>query len=154
MGVSLTISVGPRQRSHSQVRVPRDSRLYFTVMTSDLSYDWLLFYNVGTDLQKAPFISYPRKCVKCTLYPWKSVGFPESISMEICLSTRCLAMDLHVTIFYFSRFLMITLTCANFFFALTFVIGLWAVEIERKYAIIQLNLHQHRHHILLVCRAY
>jgi hypothetical protein len=34
MGVSFTIAVGPRQRSHSGVRVPRDSWPYFTVSDS------------------------------------------------------------------------------------------------------------------------
>jgi hypothetical protein len=31
MGLSFTIAAGPRQRSHSQVRVPRDSWLHLTV---------------------------------------------------------------------------------------------------------------------------
>jgi hypothetical protein len=34
MGLSFTIAAGPRQRSHSQARVPRGSRLYFAL--SDL----------------------------------------------------------------------------------------------------------------------
>jgi hypothetical protein len=34
MGLSFTIAAGPRQRSHSQVRVPRDSWPYFTVSDS------------------------------------------------------------------------------------------------------------------------
>jgi hypothetical protein len=33
-GLSFTIAAGPRQRSHSRVRVPWDSRPYFTVETS------------------------------------------------------------------------------------------------------------------------
>jgi hypothetical protein len=33
-GLSLTIAAGPRQRSHSRVRVPRDSWPYFTVSDS------------------------------------------------------------------------------------------------------------------------
>jgi hypothetical protein len=36
MGLSLTIAAGPRRRSHSQVRVRRDSLLYFTVSDSRL----------------------------------------------------------------------------------------------------------------------
>jgi hypothetical protein len=36
MGLSFTISAGPRQRSHSQVRVPLDSRPHFTVSDSRL----------------------------------------------------------------------------------------------------------------------
>jgi hypothetical protein len=36
MGLSYTIPAGPRQRSHSQVRVPRDSWPYFTVSDSRL----------------------------------------------------------------------------------------------------------------------
>jgi hypothetical protein len=34
MGLSFTIAAGPRQRSHSQVRVPRDSWPHFTVSYS------------------------------------------------------------------------------------------------------------------------
>jgi hypothetical protein len=36
MGLSFTIAAGPRQRSHSRVRVPRDSWPYFTVPNSRL----------------------------------------------------------------------------------------------------------------------
>jgi hypothetical protein len=36
MGLSFTIAAGPRQRSHSRVRVPRDSRPHFTVSNSRL----------------------------------------------------------------------------------------------------------------------
>jgi hypothetical protein len=36
MGLSLTIAAGPRKRSYSQVRVPRDSRPYFAVSDSIL----------------------------------------------------------------------------------------------------------------------
>jgi hypothetical protein len=35
-GLPFTIDAGPRQRSHSWVRVPRDSRPYFTVSDSRL----------------------------------------------------------------------------------------------------------------------
>jgi hypothetical protein len=35
-GLLFTIAAGPRQRSHSQVRVPRDSWPYFTVSDSRL----------------------------------------------------------------------------------------------------------------------
>jgi hypothetical protein len=37
-GLSFTIAAGPRQRSHSCDRVPRDSRPYFTVSDSRLSF--------------------------------------------------------------------------------------------------------------------
>jgi hypothetical protein len=37
MGLSFTIAAGTRQRSHSQVRVPRDSWPDFTVSDSRLS---------------------------------------------------------------------------------------------------------------------
>jgi hypothetical protein len=33
--MSFTIAAGPRQRIHSRVRIPWDSRLYFTVSQSD-----------------------------------------------------------------------------------------------------------------------
>jgi hypothetical protein len=37
-GLSFTIAAGPRQRSHSPVRVPWDSRPYFTLSHSRLPY--------------------------------------------------------------------------------------------------------------------
>jgi hypothetical protein len=37
-GLSFTIAAGPRQRSHRRVRVPWDSRPYFTVSDSRLSF--------------------------------------------------------------------------------------------------------------------
>jgi hypothetical protein len=37
-GLSFAIAAGPRQRSHSGVRVPWDSRPYFTVSDSILSF--------------------------------------------------------------------------------------------------------------------
>jgi hypothetical protein len=37
-GLSFTIAAGPSQRSHSRVRVPWDSRPYFTVSDSRLSF--------------------------------------------------------------------------------------------------------------------
>jgi hypothetical protein len=36
MGLSFTIIDGPRQRSHSQVQVPRESWTYFSVLVSRL----------------------------------------------------------------------------------------------------------------------
>jgi hypothetical protein len=40
MGLSFTIAAGPRQRSHSQVLVPRDSWPHFTVSDSRLPQPW------------------------------------------------------------------------------------------------------------------
>jgi hypothetical protein len=40
MGLSFTIAAGPRQRSHSHVRVPRDSWPHFTVSNSRLPPTW------------------------------------------------------------------------------------------------------------------
>jgi hypothetical protein len=37
MGLSFTIAAGPRLRSHSHVRVPRESRPHFTVSDSRLA---------------------------------------------------------------------------------------------------------------------
>jgi hypothetical protein len=37
-GLSFTIAAGPHQHSHSQVRVPCDSRPYFTVSDSRLPF--------------------------------------------------------------------------------------------------------------------
>jgi hypothetical protein len=36
MGLSFTIAAGPRQRSHSQIRIPRNSQSHFTVSDSTL----------------------------------------------------------------------------------------------------------------------
>jgi hypothetical protein len=41
-GLSFIIAPGPRQRSHSRVRVPRDSQPYFTVSDSRLPFRHLL----------------------------------------------------------------------------------------------------------------
>jgi hypothetical protein len=71
MGLSFAIAAGPRQRSHSRVRVPWDSRPYFTVSDSRLPFlsppmtrratvevfdptstrveSWSSLYNLGTD---------------------------------------------------------------------------------------------------------
>jgi hypothetical protein len=38
MGLSFTIAADPRQRSHSRVRVPWDSRPYFTASDSRLHF--------------------------------------------------------------------------------------------------------------------
>jgi hypothetical protein len=38
MGLTFTIAAGPRQRSHSRVRVPWDLRSYFTVLDSRLPF--------------------------------------------------------------------------------------------------------------------
>jgi hypothetical protein len=37
-GLSFTTAAGPRQRSHSRVRVPWDSRSYFTASDSRLPF--------------------------------------------------------------------------------------------------------------------
>jgi hypothetical protein len=39
-GLSFTIAAGARQSSHSRVRVPWDSRPYFTVSDSRLPFSW------------------------------------------------------------------------------------------------------------------
>jgi hypothetical protein len=41
-GLSFTIAAGPRQRSHFRIRVPYDSRPYFTVPDSRLPFHRLL----------------------------------------------------------------------------------------------------------------
>jgi hypothetical protein len=38
--VSFTVAAAPRQRSHSRVRVPWDSRSYFTVSDLRLAFSW------------------------------------------------------------------------------------------------------------------
>jgi hypothetical protein len=40
-GLSFTIAASPRQRSHSRVRVPWDSRPYFTVTDSRIPFSSL-----------------------------------------------------------------------------------------------------------------
>jgi hypothetical protein len=58
MGLSFTIVAGPRQRCHSQVRVPRDSWPHFTVS------DWRLTHSGGP----GPRIYIPRNRA-AQLYP-------------------------------------------------------------------------------------
>jgi hypothetical protein len=44
-GLSFTIAAGPHQRSHSRVRVPWDSRPYFTLSDSRLPF-FVGFYDL------------------------------------------------------------------------------------------------------------
>jgi hypothetical protein len=101
-GLSFIIAAGPRQRSHSQVRVSWDSRLYFTVSlsfetsflsppttrratvevydpasTSDiaLSGNFLSFHNFGRTVQKSPPSTVPVLCLSALCWiPWINSG--------------------------------------------------------------------------------
>jgi hypothetical protein len=123
MGLSFAIAAGPRQRIHSRVRVPWDSRPYFTL--SDSRFPFLspstleVFYpastrellsrclrsslcSFGVDPQKTPFPSLTQEFRYCYR------GVPTSllhrngscsivacvfVATGICLPSRCLAMD-------------------------------------------------------------
>jgi hypothetical protein len=75
MGLSITIAAGLRQRSHSQVRVLRDSWLHVTVSDSRLT---------NLEGQVPVFIS-PRKTV-ARLYP-QTLGPPFSASLWVSYIT-------------------------------------------------------------------
>jgi hypothetical protein len=106
-GLSFTTAAGTRQRSHSWVRVPWDSRPYFTVSDLRLPFslppttrrvtvevpastrDWLhsdlngLLCSVSVSKEMFVVHSYPRKRL---LISQRRVGSQESISTETCLS--------------------------------------------------------------------
>jgi hypothetical protein len=96
--LSFTTFADPRQRSHSQVRVPWHSLPYFTVSNS-----------------RHPFSSSPTTCrVTVEVFdPASTRGwlhshlsfllYSVSVSMETCLSTRSLAISLNVTMRLFSH---------------------------------------------------
>jgi hypothetical protein len=62
MGLSFTIAAGPRQRSHSRVRVPRDSWPYFNCLRFETPPTWRA---------RSPYLYPPG-----TGWPSYSTGFP------------------------------------------------------------------------------
>jgi hypothetical protein len=70
MGLSFTIVAGPRQRTHSRIRVPWDSRPYFTVPDSRLSFFW------------------PPTTRRATVEVFDPTSTLESFSICICISLR------------------------------------------------------------------
>jgi hypothetical protein len=77
MGLSFTIAAGPRQRSHSWVRVPWDSRPYFLV--SDLR---LSFLSPSTTLRSTVEVFDPAS-TRDEL--WLHLGF---LLYSVCVSTE------------------------------------------------------------------
>jgi hypothetical protein len=101
-GLSFTIAAGARQRRHSRVRVPWDSRTYFTVSDLRLPFSLtpttrratvevfgpastredprldlgFLLYNVGTDRQKTHFISVSTEMFVDHPYPMSAEIHP------------------------------------------------------------------------------
>jgi hypothetical protein len=120
-GLSLTIAAGPRKRSHSRVRAPGDSRPYFTVSNSSLPFSSPpttrrvtveVFNSASTRNYTAvlPNTSYKHfartsqktsSIVKNTYllvrYLTVDVLLLSAYVVGICLLTRCLAMDIRVT---------------------------------------------------------
>jgi hypothetical protein len=55
----------------------------------------ILYSSYSASLSKEMFVDHS--------YPWKRVGFQESVSMETCLSTRSVAVGVHVTVSVFDK---------------------------------------------------
>jgi hypothetical protein len=126
--MSFTIAADPRQRSHSRVRVPWDSRPYFIVLDSRLPFSSLpttrratveildpastrdlngVLYSVSvsaeTPVDPEEMCWLPRIYLCENIFHFRipgniRVGFQDFISTETCSSTCFLAMGLHVTI--------------------------------------------------------
>jgi hypothetical protein len=70
-GLSFTIAASPRQRSHSRVRVPWDSRPYFTVS------DWILpFLSPPTTCRATVEVFNPASILSLSLMLWLMVSRP------------------------------------------------------------------------------
>jgi hypothetical protein len=108
-GLSFTIAAGTRQRSHSRIRVPRDSWPHFTISYSGLPVSsppvtrlhtgWLPILNPEScffALLRIYSSSYPWKSSVACSYPWKPL-----LNLrwhQTCLPNRCPAMDYFVSI--------------------------------------------------------
>jgi hypothetical protein len=87
MDLLFKIATGPRQRSHSRVRVPRDSWPYFTVSNSRLS---------SLEGQFPVFISprnrvaqlYPRALGSLFVASYDSLGYGGGIQTRLHMGTR------------------------------------------------------------------
>jgi hypothetical protein len=114
-GLPYTISAGPRQRSHTWVRVPCDSRPYFTVSDSRLPFSSPLTTHRATvevfDTASTRDSSNPSyrlslhrlRTGHIILYcivrvTQQKIVYQVSVFAETCLSSRCLAMRIHVTV--------------------------------------------------------
>jgi hypothetical protein len=105
--VSFTIAAGSCQSSHSRVRVPRDSRPYFTVSLFVTSYDSqdygggirprLLLYSPSVSTETPVDHPYP---VSMDTSPRNGLIYKNSSPQKRVLPLRSLKMCLHVTLFY------------------------------------------------------
>jgi hypothetical protein len=104
MGLSFTIAAGPRQRIHSQIRVPWDSKPYFTVSESRLPFCRLL-RRAGYGGGIRPGLHTRFSLAFSRVLPFLTSGEPNRdhhlehlvaimcVVTEMCLPNRWLAMD-------------------------------------------------------------
>jgi hypothetical protein len=111
-GISFTIAAGPRQRSHSRVRVPWDSQSYFTVSDSRLPFSTPPTTRRATvevfdpDRENIiPFRIQGNVCLSTS-----NELFPRIYLRGTSLSSRRLTMDICVTICLccYSVFILVT----------------------------------------------
>jgi hypothetical protein len=89
MGLSFAIAAGPRQRSHSHVRVPQDSWQYFTVLDSILSQPGAPGPRIYIPQEEGGPVFYPRNRV-----PFSSPSTAGRATVEVFEPASTRASDL------------------------------------------------------------
>jgi hypothetical protein len=93
MGLSFTVAAGPRQRSHSQVRAPRDSWPHFNISHSRLSQSGGPGTLVITQEQRGPGTGFPfRRLLEFSALQWRYSNHPQhgplSIQVKVKVTLR------------------------------------------------------------------
>jgi hypothetical protein len=114
MGLSFTIAAGPRQRSHSQVRVPEDSQPHFAVSDSRLSQPggpgpsiYIPHEQGGTVIPPPSATGFPfRRLLRLAGLRWRySIPAPRGIHILDRLKTPYIALAGPSTKHRFQQFL-------------------------------------------------
>jgi hypothetical protein len=91
--LSSAVAAGPCQRIHSGVRVPWDSRPYFTVSDSRLPFLSPPTIRRATVNVFDPFYNFWANKIEISTSNSSSVFLCSSVAANMCLASRCLAMD-------------------------------------------------------------
>jgi hypothetical protein len=94
MSVSFTIAAGPRQRSHSQFRVPRNSWPHFTVSDSTLPQPGESQVLVFISLRNRVTRLYPRTLGSLFVASYDSQGHAESIRPRLYTGLNAMSLSL------------------------------------------------------------